>query len=73
MTGLGVWEIVLILMIVLFFFGAKKIPVIGRGVGEAIRNFKGALKEDDDSPGDSSLEDPPSQRTLEEPADQERS
>ncbi|HIF05533.1 MAG TPA: twin-arginine translocase TatA/TatE family subunit [Gemmatimonadetes bacterium] len=73
MTGLGVWEILLIVMIVVFFFGAKRIPVIGRGIGEGIRNFKGALKESDDSPGDSTLEESSSQRTLSEPADQDRS
>ncbi len=61
MTGLGIWEIGLILLIVMFFFGAKRIPVIGRGLGEGIRNFKGALSQGDDPP--------PSDRTLEEPPD----
>ena len=60
MTGFGVGEILLILLLVLFFFGAKRIPVIGRGLGAGIRNFKGELREDDP---------PPSDRTLEEPAD----
>ena len=60
MPGLGIWELILIFMIVLFFFGAKRIPVIGRGIGAGIRNFKGALREDDG---------PPSDRTLDEPAD----
>ena len=64
MTGLGVWEIGLILLIVMFFFGAKRIPVIGRGLGEGIRNFKGALGGGDE---------PPSDRTLEEPPDQDKS
>ncbi len=60
MPGLGMWELILIFMIVLFFFGAKRIPVIGRGIGAGIRNFKGALREDDP---------PPNDRTLEKPAD----
>jgi sec-independent protein translocase protein TatA len=64
MTGLGIWEIGLILLIVMFFFGAKKIPVIGRGLGEGIRNFKGALKKG---------EEPLSDHTLEEPPDQDKS
>jgi sec-independent protein translocase protein TatA len=63
-SGIGVWEIGLILLIVLFFFGAKRIPVIARGLGEGIRNFKGAVREGDDPPGD---------RTLEEPSDPDRS
>ena len=63
MTGFGVMEIFLILLLVTFFFGAKRIPVIARGLGEGIRNFKGALKEG---------EDPPSDRTLENPSDSEK-
>ncbi len=59
----GAGELVLILLLVLFFFGAKRIPVIGRGLGAAIRNFKGEIREDDD---------PPSDRTLEEPPDSDR-
>ncbi len=59
MTGLGIWEIGLILLIVMFFFGAKRIPVIGRGLGEGIRNFKGALGQGDEPPSDRTLEDPP--------------
>ena len=56
--GLGVWELVLIFLVVMFFFGAKRIPVIGRGLGEGIRNFKGALREGEDTPDDRSLEEP---------------
>ena len=48
--GLGIWELILILLIVLFFFGAKRIPVIGRGIGAGIRNFKSAIREDDPPP-----------------------
>ena len=59
MTGLGIWELILILLIVLFFFGAKRIPVIGRGIGAGIRNFKGALRGDDSPPSDRALEEPP--------------
>ena len=60
MPGLGVWELVLIFLVVMFFFGAKRIPVIGKGLGEGIRNFKGALGKSDD---------PPDDRTLHEPGD----
>lgn len=43
--GLGGWEIMLILMVVLIFFGANKIPEIARGMGKGIREFKDATKE----------------------------
>ena len=55
----GAGELILVLMLVLFFFGAKRIPVIGRGLGAAIRNFKGELREDDSPPSDRQLEEPP--------------
>ena len=40
MFGLGVTELIIILVIVVILFGASKLPEIGRGVGEAITNFK---------------------------------
>jgi sec-independent protein translocase protein TatA len=41
---IGAWEIVLILLIVVFLFGARRIPDIARGLGEGIRNFRSAVK-----------------------------
>lgn len=55
MFGLGVLELVLIVALLLLFFGATRIPKIARGLGEGIRNFKGELKEgegDDEEAGD---------------------
>lgn len=43
--GLGGWEIMVILLVVLIFFGANKIPEIARGMGRGIREFKDATKE----------------------------
>ena len=56
--GVGIWELVLIFLVVMVFFGAKRIPVIGRGLGEGIRNFKGALREGEDTTEDRTLEEP---------------
>jgi sec-independent protein translocase protein TatA len=44
MFGLGMPEIIIILIIVLIIFGAGKLPSIGGGIGQAIRNFKDATK-----------------------------
>jgi len=43
----GVGEILLVLALVVIFFGAKRIPIIARGLGEGIRNFKASVKEKD--------------------------
>jgi sec-independent protein translocase protein TatA len=44
----GFQELLIILLIVLVIFGASKLPQLGRGLGEGIRNFKKGLKSDDD-------------------------
>ena len=45
MFGLGMPELVVIMIICLILFGGRKLPEIGSGVGKAIRNFRGATKE----------------------------
>ena len=47
MPNLGPMELLLILIIVLVLFGAGKLPQLGKGLGEGIRNFKRAVKEGD--------------------------
>lgn len=47
MFGLGIWELLLILMIVLLFFGAKRLPEIGSSLGRGIREFKDSIDEID--------------------------
>lgn len=41
-------ELLVVLLIALIFFGGKKIPEIGRGLGDGIRQFKSSLKGDDE-------------------------
>ena len=43
--GLGMWEILLIFLVVLLLFGAKRLPEIGSSLGKGIREFKGSLRE----------------------------
>ena len=50
MFGLGVQELVLILLIVVVLFGASRLPQLGKGLGEGISNFKRGLKDKDSSP-----------------------
>lgn len=47
MPSLGVPELIIIFLIVVLLFGASRLPQIGRGLGEGIRNFKKGVKPDD--------------------------
>ena len=45
----GFQELLVILLIVIIIFGASKLPQLGKGLGEGIRNFKGGLKSNNES------------------------
>ena len=45
MFGIGMTELLVVLAIVLVIFGANKLPEIGKGMGQAIGNFKKSMKE----------------------------
>lgn len=45
MLGLGFWELIIILAVIFFVFGGRKIPEISRGFGLSVRNFKKGLHE----------------------------
>jgi len=47
MFGLGLPELLLILFIVVLIFGTSRIPELGRGLGEGIRNFRKGIKSDE--------------------------
>ncbi|MDO1447057.1 twin-arginine translocase TatA/TatE family subunit [Rhodocytophaga aerolata] len=57
--NLGGPEIFLIVLFVLIFFGAKKIPELARGLGRGIREFKDATKEIKDEIEESVKDDKP--------------
>ena len=47
MFRLGVPELVILAIIILFLFGGRKLPEMGKGIGEGIKNFKKSIKGDD--------------------------
>ncbi len=53
MGNIGTTELILILLVVLVFFGSKKIPELAQGIGKGIREFKKATREIDNDDDDS--------------------
>jgi sec-independent protein translocase protein TatA len=49
---IGPWQIVLIVLVALLFFGGKKIPELMRGLGRGVREFKDGINPDKDSNSD---------------------
>ena len=69
----GIGELLLILVVVVFLFGGKKLPELGGAIGESIKNFKKGVK--DDGKKDAGLETqstPPPQVTSGEGKDETR-
>jgi sec-independent protein translocase protein TatA len=48
--GFGTTEILVLLLILAVIFGARKLPELGKGIGEGIRNFRKSVKDDPDEP-----------------------
>lgn len=48
MFGMGPWELLILLLVALLLFGAKRLPEIAKGLGKGIREFKGAVKDTTD-------------------------
>jgi sec-independent protein translocase protein TatA len=50
--GIGTWEIVILLVVVLLVFGPKKLPEMGRSLGRGLREFKSSVTKDHDDDDD---------------------
>ncbi len=45
--GVGIWELLIILMIVLLLFGAGRLPAVMKDIGKGVRSLKDGLKDDE--------------------------
>ncbi len=66
MPNIGAPELIIILLIVLLLFGAKKLPEMARSLGKSSAEFKKGLKEaadDETKPSEPPAEKPPAERT----------
>ncbi len=72
--GIGPWQIILILVIVLIIFGAGKLPRVAGDIAKGVKNFKKGLAEDDDDATDSgpSKAIDSSERTAEAPVEKDK-
>ena len=52
MFGLGHWEILAIIAVILLLFGPSKLPALGKSIGEGVKNLKKGLKSKDDDDED---------------------
>jgi len=55
---LGLWEILLIVVIILILFGSTKIPKLMRGIGAGVHEFKDGIKEGEKKPEDKPASEP---------------
>jgi sec-independent protein translocase protein TatA len=59
--SLGLPELLVILVIVVVLFGVNKLPRLGKGLGEGIRNFKDSIKTSEDTPANRDKDHPETQ------------
>jgi sec-independent protein translocase protein TatA len=70
MPNLGIWEILLLLLVLLLVFGPKRLPEMGRSLGRGMREFKDSVTgntKDDDEPEKVELNPPNTSATVTTP------
>jgi len=57
--GIGIWELLLILLIVVLLFGTKKLKNVGGDLGSALKSFRSAMRDEEEHPHTGSRPDEP--------------
>ncbi|MBE2894847.1 Sec-independent protein translocase subunit TatA [Spirabiliibacterium falconis] len=67
MGGISIWQLAIIVLIIVLLFGTKKLKNLGSDLGESVKGFKKAMKDDDkkDAEFNSSLENNPAKTSAE--------
>ena len=70
--GIGIWQLLIILLIVVMLFGTKKLRNLGSDLGGALKGFKSAMKDDEKEDPEENAEDSekPEGETIEAPAEE---
>ena len=55
--GISPVQLLILLVIILLIFGAKRLPEIGRGLGSSVREFRDGISGEDDAPTDPDTDD----------------
>jgi sec-independent protein translocase protein TatA len=73
--GIGIWELVILMVLLLLVFGAKRLPEMGRSIGHGMREFKDAVTgKDEPEPAEKAeLPPPPASSTPSSPPSAPRS
>ena len=59
--GIGIWELLILLLVLLLVFGPKRLPEMGRQLGKGMREFKESVSGKDDDPVEEMAELPPAE------------
>ena len=67
--GIGIWELVILMVLLLLVFGAKRLPEMGRSIGHGMREFKDAITgKDEPEPVEKTELTPPPSESSTQPA-----
>lgn len=56
-SSFGIWQILLILLVILILFGVGKLPEVGRGLGKAINEFRTNVRDKDEKESDKNTDE----------------
>ncbi|MFQ1047235.1 Sec-independent protein translocase subunit TatA [Avibacterium paragallinarum] len=70
--GVSIWQLLIVLLIVLVFFGTKKLRNVGSDLGTAVKGFKNAMKDDETAAEPKKIADEAQQAKTESVKDKEQ-